>query len=1386
MASKRRGGAQREAEKRTRQREASAPRASGSQQAFPTVDDIFARLRSGAANVAGVTYQVSLAALLLAGGRSRESELPVVTTVRPEGFEDIDLRLSDGSWLLVQSKQRGGQRTIGVAEIASIIVHASQVELARDYDGEVAGFAIVTNGSFAVPPSGWASTLADNEDLVIALQKTLDSAGRGPEGARHLIARTRLVVTEDSLAGHIESQLMAAFDVVPVVAAITRTRLTADLGEISAAQRGGSAASALQFSVTDLDALVNDVEGAVDVSALEEALRSGVCELANFARGAADSEAQFFAGVRVVPGHIGSNRDVVRVPECQSILDALGASRHVLIVGPSGTGKSGLLWRSASMLEDGPILLRVLRVESADDVEQLVRYAKVLAPSEQRRVLVCVDDIGRTSTELWPIARDRLFELPGVSILGASRQEDLLPLTASGATLVDSRLAAESAARIYERLIAAGMPIEAEPEEAISRAQGLLMEFVAIATTGRRLREVLRAQIAALRSADNEIALDLLGTIAALHTLGRSADADQLPGSVGQTTNKVSEQLARLQDEHLVVTDDGTHWRGLHDLRTEVILELIHETPPPTIAATYAKAIRSAPVDARPVLYRRAATRVVRALQPGARSDADAVLALFHRALAPLVASICDQIDSLVSDATRSAASEIAALVDAAERLDVAAYAASTLEYVQSRTPATMEVSSVYLMAYSSRFGNVLAGIDNLRYLVAIGDGLPEWNASSRRQVLERLSDDTIAQVLADTDLDAAVRFSERLEGFRVLPRDLARRAYEAHNREAPAQIEPADMIAQLIATLAVVADVHGSDVSDLFGPVEDRATWAVASDDHGFEVHVEFPDRARLPGSQSSLTRELTYSENSFCKVSARAFARGDAITRGYQPQPSQDPTSINAQAVFLAQRFFDACPEADLVAVEVVTPNLIAPIDGSKTMRAGVLPRQVSVERSIAVQVAVSELLSSERWTDRCRRQAVASAELVALLRDVPSRLSDRDNTRRRNDWIAQVENAAAAIAALPGLPFDPQLVEALTVQFPHANDFDRNVREAMRDRSKAALDHIAGCLLQAARDLGQASNLGGVGLRLADGVKRLKEARSDIRLPVYVGVGPLLPRELDELVPASARLLTARGRGLIEPYELRTSSLDEIELRIADIVTKSGERSIAALSQRLANHDVHLQMSTASHWAEAPDPLFPIDIVAAVGVESWLAAEDAVREWSIAEKEADGFATRATVITVASGTVVQIGVSIWSATAGVTVAAPTDFARAANELGLPLLPTFYQDRANELLQDLVAASSDLVRSENRPPGWSTKISGRGLPDVGGQVNDPTSWEDALNVYRELRDRVANQTPGETLAGAIADLDPSLRSRQQSSLIELVASLRIAAIEADLALLN
>src|SRR5438045_1460637 len=67
-------------------------------------ETLFAGLRSGAANVAGVTFQIAVTAYLLAEGRSSAGASDDVVSVTPEGFEDIDCALRSGDRLYVQTK----------------------------------------------------------------------------------------------------------------------------------------------------------------------------------------------------------------------------------------------------------------------------------------------------------------------------------------------------------------------------------------------------------------------------------------------------------------------------------------------------------------------------------------------------------------------------------------------------------------------------------------------------------------------------------------------------------------------------------------------------------------------------------------------------------------------------------------------------------------------------------------------------------------------------------------------------------------------------------------------------------------------------------------------------------------------------------------------------------------------------------------------------------------------------------------------------------------------------------------------------------------------------------------------------------------------------------
>src|SRR5260221_3140345 len=151
-----------------------------------------------------------------------------------------------------------------------------------------------------------------------------------------------------------------------------------------------------------------------------------------------------------------------------------------------------------------------------------------------------------------------------------------------------------------------------------------------------------------------------------------------------------------------------------------------------------------------------------------------------------------------------------------------------------------------------------------------------------------------------------------------------------------------------------------------------------------------------------------------------AVGFARwtgADLIPTAYTVQPGGDPTSLTEQAVLLARRVLDACPEVDHVNVEVWSANCgpTSPTgDDVKSLRAGVLRRRPAIARNVAFQAGVAEALSAEHWTRRLREQARLAQAFIKLLEELPARLRPYDNAGRRREWVRRVLQTARDVAS------------------------------------------------------------------------------------------------------------------------------------------------------------------------------------------------------------------------------------------------------------------------------------------------------------------------------------------------------------------------------------
>ena len=270
------------------------------------LDELWANLRQGARNVAGVSWQVSTCAYLLV--EARAGRLPFVE-LTPEGYEDADCVAVDGTRTFVQMKELdGGHGRIGPSGVAGAVAHA-------ETSARGAQIAVLTDGSLGSDLSftGWGSVLGDQAGAGIDRVLTgLTTRGYTVDQASDILARTRVVQVPFRVGQTSEAALAEALNVHPTVAGIAISRLTELLARDSGDQRHATGQTAARVRISDLDAIVAEVQDAVDVKGLDTAVSSGVCSPVSFLAPDEVPARIFYLGVDGRPGHVAANLDVIR------------------------------------------------------------------------------------------------------------------------------------------------------------------------------------------------------------------------------------------------------------------------------------------------------------------------------------------------------------------------------------------------------------------------------------------------------------------------------------------------------------------------------------------------------------------------------------------------------------------------------------------------------------------------------------------------------------------------------------------------------------------------------------------------------------------------------------------------------------------------------------------------------------------------------------------------------------------------------------------------------------------------------------------------------------------------------------------------------------------
>ena len=507
----------------------------------------------------------------------------------PEGFDDFHLEKQDPVHIEVKSRQlRLGPFPVNKAVehlITAWIRHKNRFGTNRKL------IVVLEQGIKGVslhsptPILERSPTLLFEQidDFKVKLIAQLDKHKRHPNEIDELVSATSVVLcTWSDLDAETGEYINQVVDLPPA----GLPRLTNELrGKVVDAVNHNAEAtysSRTGLDRTSLVLAIRNTASLFDTKSLEYAITTGICTLVD--KQPTNIGDAFYEGVATQPGHVSAGLVVPRPDLLQQAVEGFEFQRPVLFTGPSGVGKSAVLWMLPHAFP-GILWFRVNRA-TQNDIQHIIRLLEAFGVSPKSPVGLLVDAAGRDGLGAWELLHQAAMAMPGALLIGAARNEDLFTLgNLADCHIVKVTLDSKSAAAIHTGLVRRKVTAVRHWREALEISKGLTLEFTHLLTKGSRLQTVLKNQVNERIRQHRKLELNILALVVTADSWHGSIEVTELEQHLQADPLELRAALERLIEEHLLINHNGT-LSGTHQIRSRELVDVIHKKPPPMLVAS--------------------------------------------------------------------------------------------------------------------------------------------------------------------------------------------------------------------------------------------------------------------------------------------------------------------------------------------------------------------------------------------------------------------------------------------------------------------------------------------------------------------------------------------------------------------------------------------------------------------------------------------------------------------------------------------------------------------------------------------------------------------------------------------------------------------------------